>query len=177
MADNRSVTITLKTVQSGGQEEQINTAKQTSISTESQENDSNSSAKALATFAAVQVLSNAVNEAVAWGEYYWNRELTLNDDYIGQRNKRIAATQINRVISAASNITSATASGAAIGGPIGAAIGFLIGAGTQIAGIIRSNVQGQDQQNIVLRQMDAQLQFTRSRVGWSTQAASIGEDL
>lgn len=177
MADSRSVTITLKTDRSSSQDEQTNTAKQTSASTESQENDSGSTAKALATFAAIQAISTTINEGVAWGEYYWNKELVLNDDYIGQRNKQIASAYVNRAISFAGNVGSAAATGASIGGPIGAIIGAVIGTATQIASIVRSNVQGNEQQNIALRQMDAQLQFTRSRVGWSTNAASIGEDL
>ena len=177
MADSRSVTITLKTDRSSSQDEQTNTAKQTSTSTESQQNDSNSSAKAIATFAAIQAISTTINEAVAWGEYYWNKELVLNDDYIGQRNKQIASTYVNRAISFAGNVGSAAATGATIGGPVGAIIGAVIGTATQIASIVRSNIQGNEQQNIALRQMDAQLQFTRSRVGWSTNAASIGEDL
>ena len=92
-------------------------------------------------------------------------------------NKNIALMQINRATSAVSTIGSMTASGASVGGWVGAIIGAFIGTVTAGAGIIRSNIQGQEQQDIALRQMDAQLQFTRSRAGWSLQAASIGEDL
>lgn len=173
--DNRSIVITLKIDNSGS--EAIDTSNQTSTTKVSNDTDKNSTAKAVAAFAVAQTVQAAVSEGMNWAEYYWNKELMLNDDYIGQRNKRIAMTQINRTISAVSGTISATASGAAVGGPIGAIIGFVIGAGTQIAGIARSNIQGQEQQDIMLRQIDAQLQFTRSRVGWSTQAASIGEDL
>lgn len=173
--DNRSIVITLK-IDNGGFEA-IDTSNQTSTTKVSNDTDKNSTAKAVAGYAVAQTMQVVANEALSWAEYYWNRELTLNDDYIGQRNKRIAMTQINRTISAVSGVVSATASGAAVGGWIGAIVGFVIGTGTQIAGIARSNIQGQQQQDIMLRQMDAQLQFTRSRAGWSTQAASIGEDL
>lgn len=172
--DNRSIVITLK-LDSGNKETAENNP--TDTSSTQQETDKNSKAKAVAAFAVMQSAQIVASEAVAWGEYYWNRELTLNDDYVGQRNKTIALTQINRGINAVSTIGSMTASGAAVGGWVGAIIGAVIGTGTVVAGIARSNIQGQDQQNIMLKQMNAQLQFTRARTGWSLQAASIGEDL
>ena len=131
----------------------------------------------VALFAVAKSVEIGAREIVSWAEYNWNKELTLNDDYIGQRNKNIAITQINRAVGAFSTIASSTASGAAIGGLTGALIGAVVGTFSTVSGIIRSNVQGQDQQNIAIRQMDAQLDFTRSRAGWSLKAASIGEDL
>lgn len=175
MADNRSIVITLKLDNSGANENDVSS--EVNGTKVANNNDNSSAAKAIAAFAVAQVAQATVSELVNWGEYYWNRELMLNDDYIGQRNKQIALTQVNRGISAISGIASATASGAAVGGWVGAIIGFTLGTVTQVAGVVRSNIQGQDQQNIMLKQMDAQLQFTRSRAGWSTKAASIGEDL
>lgn len=175
MADTRSITITLKLDKSN---EEPNTSNQTQTSGgKTEENDKGSSAKAVATYTAIQVGQLAVSEVIAWGEYYWNRELMLNDDYIGQRNKQIAMTQVNRAINVVSNIGSGIASGAAIGGWVGAIIGGVISTVSSVAGIVRSNVQGQDQQSISLKMMDTQLGFTRARAGWSTEAASIGEDL
>ena len=58
-----------------------------------------------------------------------------------------------------------------------AIIGAVIGISTQVAAIVRSNVQGRDQQNIQIRQWNEQMSFTRARAGFSTHAASIGEDL
>lgn len=175
MADNRSIVITLKLDNSGANENDV--SGEVNGTKVANNNDKDSTSKAIAVFAVAQVVQTTVNELVNWGEYYWNRELMLDDDYIGQRNKQVALTHINRAIGTVSSIASATSSGAAIGGVPGAIIGFIVGTATQTAGIIRSNVQGQDQQTIMLRQMDAQLQFTRSRAGWSTKAASIGEDL
>ena len=172
MADNRSVVITLK-LDSNASEE----TKPTDTSTVKQSTDKNGSMKAVAAFAVAQMAQLAASELVAWGEYYQNKELTLSDDYIGQRNKNIATTQINRAVSAISTIGSMTATGAMTGGWVGAIIGAAIGTATTIAGIARSNIQGQEQQDIMLRQMDAQLGFTRSRAGWSLNAGSIGEDL
>lgn len=172
MADNRSIVITLKL--DSGQEEQKNP---TNTEVTKANTDKDSTAKAVASFAVTQSIQIIANEVVAWAEYQWNRELTLNDDYVGQREKNIAIMQINRGINAVSTVGSMAATGASIGGAAGAIVGLVIGTANSVAGIVRSNVQGQDQQNIAIRQMDAQLEFTRSRAGWSTQCASIGEDL
>lgn len=175
MADTRSITITLKLDRGN---EEPNTSNQTQTSGgKTEENDKGSSAKAVATYMAAQTAQSLTSEIIAWGEYYWNRELTLTDDYIAQREKSIATTQINRVVSYTSTIGSATATGAQMGGWIGAIIGGAIGMFQVGLNIARSNIQGEQQQNLQLQQLNAQLDFTRSRVGWSTQAASIGEDL
>lgn len=172
MADNRSIVITLKL--DDNDDETVE--KETKLEKTSSENDKSKTAKATFTALAFQASELVTSEIVNWAEYYWNRELTLEDDYVGQRNKTIALTQINRAVSAVTTIGTFTAMGAKAG-PIGAAVGALLGVATVGAGIVRSNIQGQDQQNIMLRQMDAQLGYTRSRAGWSLQAASIGEDL
>lgn len=173
-ADNRSIVITLKLQNEETSDTDI--SNQTNTSGAESKSDKNKTAKAAYAAMAIQAGQTALNEVTAWAEYYWNRELTLNDDYVGQRNKQIALTQINRGISAISTIGSFTALGAQAG-PIGAAIGAVVGTVVASASIIRSNVQGKDQQDIAIRQMEAQLDFTRSRAGWSLQAASIGEDL
>ena len=170
--DNRSIVITLKLESDS---EPTDTSNQTN--TDTKKGDKDGSNKALAMYAAKEIASLVTSEVVNWAEYYWNRELTLTDDYVSQRNKTIITTQINRGISAISGVVSSTASGMALGGPLGALIGFAIGASTQVASIVRSNLKGRDQQNIMLRQMNASLDFTRSRAGWSLQVASIGEDL
>ena len=172
MADSRAITITLKLVA----EEEADTNNQTNTQQVSTENDKDKKAKAAYAALAMQAGQSALGEVTAWAEYYWNRDLTLNDDYIGQRNKQIAMTMIDRGINAVSTIGSFTAMGAAAG-PVGALVGAIVGTAIAASSIVRSNIQGQDQQNIQIRQMEAQLQFTRSRAGWSLQAASIGEDL
>lgn len=174
MADNRSIVITLKIENDGSSGI---TSPASVSSTSSTKGTKSSAGVALAAWAVSQAVQTTVSELVAWGEYNWNKELTLNDDYIGQRNKQIALTQINRGISAVGSIFSSTASGAAVGGVAGAIIGFVVGTATQVANITRGNLQAQEQQDIRLRQMEAQLDFTRSRAGWSLKAASIGEDL
>lgn len=173
MADNRSIVITLKI---DNDTNATDTSNQTNTNKVSSKEDNDSNSKALAGWAVTQSMQVVASEVINWADYYWNKDIILNDDYIGQRSKQIATTQINRAINTISSVASTTMIGAHFG-PVGAAIGFLIGAGTQVASIARSNIQGQQQQNIQIRQMNAQLDFTRSRAGWSTQAASIGEDL
>ena len=173
-ADNRSITITLKLLDSNQSDTDI--SEQTDTSKVSSGFDSDKSSKAAAKALAVSFANVVATEVVNWADYFSNRELTLTDDYIGQRNKNIALTQINRGIGAISTIGSFAALGAA-GGAAGIAIGALVGTAVAVAGIARSDIQGWDQQNIQIRQMEAQLGYTRARAGWSTQAASIGEDL
>lgn len=171
-ADNRSVVITLRLEQTSD----ADVGNQVDTESVSQKNDKDSSGKAAYKAMAMQALNVALSEVTSWAEYYWNRELALDDDYIGQRNKRVILTQISRASSAAATVGSFALIGSAAG-PAGAVIGALLGTAVAASGIARSNIQGKDQQDIQIRQMNAQLQFTRSRAGWSLQAASIGEDL
>lgn len=172
--DNRSVVITLK-LDNGG--EQTDTSQQTNTSAAANNSDKNGSAKAIAAFAAVEMVRMATSEVVSCADFFATNELSLRDDYVGQRNKQIALTHINRVASAGATIVSSAAQGAMIGGPVGAIVGAALG--TIFVGVstLRSNFEGETNQKIHLEQMDAQLQFTRSRAGWSLKAASIGEDL
>ena len=173
MADNRSIVITLK-LKSADDKSDVNNQVDTQKTEEESDNDKKS--KSAYAALALQVGSTAINEVAAWAEYYWNKELTLTDDYIGQRNKNIALTQIGRAVNVVTTTGSWAAMGAALG-PVGAIIGGILGAAVSVSGIVRSNVQGQEQEDIAIRQMNAQLSFTRSRAGWSLEAASIGEDL
>lgn len=174
MADTRSIVITLK-LDNGSSS--TNPTETTDTSTVESEMDKNNALKSMAWALSVRAVEVAANEVIAWAEYEWDKQLSLTDDYIGQRWKRIATTQISRGISAISSVASMTAWGAAAGGSVGAAIGAGLGVTMSIASMARSNIQGKEQQDIHIRQMEAQLGFTRSRAGWSTQAGSIGEDL
>ena len=175
MADTRSIVITLKL--DNGSSSSTNPSETTDTSTVESEMDKNNALKSMAWALSVRAVEAAANEVIAWAEYEWDKQLSLTDDYVGQRWKRIATTQISRGISAISSIGSMTAWGASVAGPAGAAIGATLGTAISIASIARSNIQGKEQQDIHIRQMEAQLGFTRSRAGWSTQVGSIGEDL
>ena len=126
---------------------------------------------------ASQAVKMAVDEGMAWVVYEVNKNFALDDNYIAQRQMSIASQAINWGVSSASTIVSSTASGALVGGPVGAIVGAALGTTKVVASTVRQNVIAQEQQDIMLRKMQAQLDFTRNRAGWSTQAASIGEDL
>lgn len=176
MADTKEILVRLKVDETSNEEadvsNQVNTSNESAT-----KNDKSKGSKALATYLVTQSLSMVTSEVVSWAEYYWNRTLTLTDDYVGQREKNIAMTQINRAISFASTIGSTAATGALFGGPWGAVAGAIVGAISGTVSIVRSDIQGKDQQDIAIRQANAQLDFTRARAGWSTSAASIGDNL
>ena len=88
MADSRSIVITLKLDKSSGSED-TDISSKTSTKSSSSSSDKDSTAKAIATFAAVQIVQEVAQEAVAWGEYYWNKELILNDDILGKEIKAL----------------------------------------------------------------------------------------
>lgn len=174
MADTREVKIILETRGgTGGEAERVDNE---TASAATQQTESSSSGKQAAGALISIIASEAINEGVAWASYYINRDLNLNDDYIGQRNLQIATKAINWGVSSAGTIASTTMMGASFG-PIGAAVGALVGVGMVAAKTGRENAQAMDQQNIMLNQMQAQLDYTRQRSGWSTKAASIGENL
>lgn len=172
MADSRSVIITLKLAK----EKEADVENQTNTRNISSDGDNDAKAKAAYANMALNSLTIVVGEVAQWTEYYWNKKLVLSDDYIAQRNKQIITTQINRAVGAMSNVAHFAMVGAAAG-PVGAIIGAAIGTAVSVSQIARSNIQGQEQQDIRIRQMDTQLNYTRSRAGWSLRAASIGEDL
>lgn len=170
MADTKEIIVTLKV-------EGTDTEKEPSVDVGSPESDkTDSTAKATYKTMAVQAANIVIGEAVAWADYLWEKELILNDDYVGQREKRIALQYLNKSISYATAIASGAAMGSAAG-PVGAVIGAVIAGIGVAAGTIRENQQAMDQQQIMINQMNAQLNFTRQRAGWSLEAASIGEDL
>ena len=132
--------------------------------------------KALGAMAAKQLLSTVVNEGWSWATYEWQKNATLSDDYISQRNASIASTMVGKIGGAVNTIASSAIAGAAFG-PVGAIVGAALGTISAGASLTRQYFQAIEQQDIMLKQMDASLQNTRNKVGWSTVAASIGEDL
>lgn len=133
---------------------------------------------ALYTGLAIKMVSAATNELISWTMYDINKQLDLNDDYIGQRNLQIAQTLISKGGSIVMQAVSGAITGATFGGGVpGAIIGAVVGAGIGIAHQAIETTKSMEQQEIRLRQMDAQLDFQRQRAGWSLKAASIGEDL
>jgi len=183
MGDTKEIKIVLETRDGGSASsgEEGARADQSVAAQNSASSSKSSGSKSSGTAAAVALGSMAaqtvLSEVSSWAMYYVNKELVLNDDYIGQRELGIAMQAVNWGINSASTIASMTATGAMAGGAVGAVFGAVIGTGTVIARTVRDNIQAQDQQNIRLRQLQVQLDYTRNRAGWSTNAASIGEDL
>lgn len=100
--------------------------------------------------------------------YEINKWFTIKDDYIAQRS----LTNAMNVISKTKDITVAIAGGFVAAGAAGAtvlAIGSLVSLGIDIA-------QNYDQQNLKLKQMEAQLKYQRDRVGYSLTSGRIGEN-
>ena len=173
MADERKIVIVLKA-------ENDTNAQEEKVSTGTEENTKQTKgqiAVAVVAWAVKELLSTAASEALNWAMFEVDKNLMLKDDYIGQRNKRIALQCINRTASNINTIYGSTASGAALGGAGGAIVGFLVGTAHVVSSTVRENVQNNFMQNVQLAQMNAQLSYTRQRSGWSTNAASIGEDL
>ena len=177
--DNRSIVITLKSeseIGGSSPSQDLNVSNKTSSSEAQSKSNNNSMAKAAYAQMAISAANAVVNEMIAWGDYDVDKYMNLHDDYIGQRNMNVAQHYINGAVSAGSTIVSMALVGSAAG-PMGAAVGAAIGTVIAAARIERSNIQGNDQQEIQIKQLDCQLQYTRRRAGWSLTAASIGEDL
>ena len=100
--------------------------------------------------------------------YGINKHLSLTDDYISQRYLKAGINVISRAVSIGSSIVA----GATVGGLVGAVIGAVFAVGDLAFDIFKNY----DQQNIMLRQMDAQLQYQRQRAGYSLTSGSIGEN-
>lgn len=109
-----------------------------------------------------------VQQAISMVNYEINRELTLTDNYIGQRTLNNTIQVINKVRSVATS----TVQGAMVGGWVGAAIMAFV----DIAGTGIDIYQNYDQESIKIKQMDAQLQFSRQRAGYSLTSGSRGEN-
>lgn len=100
--------------------------------------------------------------------YEINKWFSLNDDYIGQRT----LTNALNVIGRAKNIAGTIAAGVMVGGVVGGAIA-LVGS---VASLGIDIAQNYDRQNILLRQMDAQLDYQRQRAGFSLTSGRVGEN-
>lgn len=100
--------------------------------------------------------------------YEVNKYFDLTDNVEGKRNLNIAMGLVHR----GTNVLGSTFLGAEIGGVPGALVGFASGVINEAINIY----QGYDQQNIQLRQLNTQLEYTRERAGYSLTSGSIGEN-
>lgn len=99
--------------------------------------------------------------------YEINKYFDLTDNVEGKRDLHIAMGMINRV----KNFAGQVVAGSYFGVP-GAVIGFASASINEAISIY----QGYDQQNIQIRQMNTQLEYTRERAGYSLTSGSIGEN-
>lgn len=183
MADTREVVVTIRSQSLGGGQPAGSPASSNatqgpqapevgegnSVSTEAQ-----TKSQAMTTIA-VQLGEKALHEAVQFSlseiDYHIQRSFYLKDDYIGQRNYSIAKAQITNAAS------SAFALGAALmtGNPV--AIGMtVIAQGVKAIRNITEYVHAVEMQDLQIKQLDANLQFNRTRAGYSLTAGSIGEN-
>jgi hypothetical protein len=105
---------------------------------------------------------------VSEARYEVNKNFTLHDDYIGQRDLNIALGITSKIY----GIANATISGAIVGGPIGAGIALIGSVAVEAVGVY----QRLDQQNIKIEQMNKQLEYNRVRAGYSLTSGSVGEN-
>lgn len=106
------------------------------------------------------LLSEALYEA--------NKYFDLTDNVEGKRNLNIAMGMVHR----GATVLTSTLIGAKIGGVPGAVVGFVASSISEAINIY----QGYDPQNIQLRQLNTQLEYTRERAGYSLTSGSIGEN-
>lgn len=100
--------------------------------------------------------------------YEVNKYFDLTDNVEGKRNLNIAIGMAHR----GTTVLSSTLIGAQIGGVPGAVVGFVASSISEAINVY----QGYDQQNIQLRQLNTQLEYTRERAGYSLTSGSIGEN-
>lgn len=115
-----------------------------------------------------QAYKRIKNMAISNVDYLFNRHYNLTDDYIGQRTYNVA----KNIVTKAHGMYMSIAAGFATGGPVGAAITAAISIGSTIIDIAKNF----DEQNIMLKQMDTQLEYTRQRAGYSLTSGSVGEN-
>lgn len=158
MADTREIVITIK----GGGE-----ATQTERPDNPNPKDSTNLKKSTSVLLnqTYQRLKSEISREV---NYEIDKHFRLTDNYIGQRNLNNAKQIINKAVSFGTSV----ATGFATGGPVGAVRAFVI----QTLSLGIDIYQNYDQENINLRQMEAQLSYTRERAGYSLTSGSIGEN-
>lgn len=115
-----------------------------------------------------QAKKEAINFLKEASLYGINRHLQLTDNYVQERYLNAGINVVNRAMS----MGSAVIAGFSVGGVVGAVVGAVFAVGDLAFDIF----QNYDQQNIKLRQMDAQLDYQRQRAGYSLTSGSIGEN-
>lgn len=183
MAETREVVVTIRSQSLGGGQPAGSPASSNatqgpqapevgegnSVSTEAQ-----TKSQAMTTIAvqlAESVIQKTVQVAIGEIDYRIQRGFYLKDDYIGQRNYQIAKAQ---VASAAQFAVSSAAMLATMGA---AALPMI--AVSAVMTVTKNALQYNhaiEEQDYQIRQLDANLQFNRTRAGYSLTSGSIGEN-
>ncbi len=166
MSDTRSIDVTLYVGEKKADDNPRLPRARTQDVAEGSNNSNLSSATAVLLHEAYNYAKQEITQIAS---YEINKYFNLNDDYIGQRNLAVA----KNIISKGSSMGTAIASGFALGGVVGGAIaiiGTTASLGIEIA-------QNYDQESIKIRQMNAQLAYSRQRAGYSLVSNSVGENL
>ena len=117
----------------------------------------------------VNTAKKAATMALQEADYRISRSFYLKDDYIGQRNYQIAKSEALAVIGylgvIGANIAHGNFAGAAIYA-VTAPISNIISYSHKI-----------EEQNLTIKRMEATLDFSRQRAGYSLTSGSVGENL
>lgn len=168
MADTRSIDVNILVTEIEGDGGTTPTLPKPKVPTADKGKDNTNLSK-MASALLHEAYNYAKQDIVQIASYEVNKYFNLHDDYIGQRNLTIA----KNVLSKAVGMGTAIAGGFVLGGVVGSAvalIGTTASLGIEIA-------QNYDQENIKIRQMNAQLEYSRLRAGYSLTSESIGENL
>lgn len=129
----------------------------------------NSSIKSAFVLSQIQGAARSLaNLGVDMVMYRVNRNLTLSDNYLAQQDMEIALNVFSTVKSAAMSVVG----GAMVAGPWGA----IAMAAVKVAQTGVNIYKNYDQENLRIKAMDAQLDFSRQRAGYALTAGSRGED-
>ena len=137
----------------------------TPTDSETEVSSSSTSSKSTVIVVALEsVLKSAKNMTVGQANWQFQRYFRMHDDYIGQEKLNIAKSFVSK--------GAAIGAGFAMGGIVGGIVATIAVAGSTALDAYRLH----NEEDLKLRQMDAQLRFQRERAGYSLTAGSIGEN-
>ena len=174
MREVRAITITIKGESADGSKKNPDAPKPEEENAKAKET-TKSSAQNLSSWLVHRTLSEAESQLKIAAEDEFSKYYTTHDDYIGQRNFEIAKACIGIAV----NVGTSMVSGAMVGasaGPVGAAIGAVAGATFSGVNLALQYNRAMERQQLTVNQLNAQLQYTRQRSGYSLTSGSVGED-
>lgn len=175
MREVRAITITIKGEPADGSKKNPDAPKPEEENAKAKET-TKSSAQNLSSWLVHRTLSEAESQLKIAAEYEFSKYYTTHDDYIGQRNFEIAKAIIGIAVNVGSSVVSGATVGASAGGAVGAVIGAAAGALFSGVNLALQYNRAMEQQQLTINQLDAQLQYTRQRSGYSLTSGSVGED-